>query len=94
MNTSKRAPVPKKYPNEPLLRAKEKSHGDYALNAGVAQRLKAVIREVNSSLGNTQKESLDLICTKIGRICAGDPNVKDHWDDIAGYARLIASRLP
>ena len=29
-----------------------------------------------------------MILHKIGRILAGDPNHKDHWVDIAGYANL------
>ena len=38
------------------------------------------------------KEALDMIAHKIGRICAGNPNFKDHWADIAGYAQLVADR--
>ena len=30
---------------------------------------------------------------KIGRILVGDPNHRDHWDDISGYAVLVADRL-
>ena len=29
---------------------------------------------------------------EIARILEGDPSHKDHWDDIAGYAKLIAER--
>jgi hypothetical protein len=34
-----------------------------------------------------------MIVHKIGRIVNGDPDVTDHWVDIAGYATLIADRL-
>lgn len=44
-------------------------------------------------LNPMQSESLDMIAHKIGRIIAGDPNVEDHWRDIAGYATLVADRL-
>lgn len=36
----------------------------------------------------TQMEALDLMATKQSRIVSGDPTFADHWDDIAGYARL------
>jgi hypothetical protein len=80
--------------NEPLLNEREKTHGDYVANATLSQRLKATIRNsVLVDLSKDQRESLDLICTKIGRICTGNPNEADHWKDIAGYAELICSRL-
>lgn len=43
-------------------------------------------------LDDVQRESLSMIFHKIGRILAGDPNFRDHWDDIAGYAKLAADR--
>jgi hypothetical protein len=80
--------------NEPVLNEREKTHGDYVANATLSQRLKATIRNsVLVDLSKDQRESLDLICTKIGRICTGNPNEADHWKDIAGYAELICSRL-
>jgi hypothetical protein len=36
------------------------------------------------------REALDMIAHKIGRILAGNPMYKDHWDDIAGYATLVS----
>jgi len=40
------------------------------------------------ALTNQQKESLEMILLKCGRILSGDPSFADHWDDIAGYAKL------
>ncbi|WP_257617167.1 hypothetical protein [Campylobacter pinnipediorum] len=34
-----------------------------------------------------------MIAHKIARILAGNPNYKDHWDDIAGYATLVSKEL-
>ena len=45
------------------------------------------------SLSEVQKEALEMIQHKIGRILAGNPDHKDHWDDIAGYAKLVSDRL-
>jgi len=40
-----------------------------------------------------QKEALEMVAHKIGRILNGDPNYGDSWDDIAGYAKLVGDRL-
>lgn len=39
------------------------------------------------------KEALDMIAHKIGRILNGDPNYRDSWIDMVGYAKLISDRL-
>lgn len=61
----------------------------------VAQRIKEAIRcaPKYSLLSSAQRESLDLIATKISRITSGNPNELDHWDDISGYAELISRQL-
>jgi hypothetical protein len=40
-----------------------------------------------------QKESLEMIASKIARIVCGDSNHHDSWHDIGGYAKLVADRL-
>ncbi len=63
--------------------------------AQVAQLLKTMAR--NSPNYNRmrvdQRESTDMILTKLSRILNGDPNDVDSWRDIAGYARLIMVEL-
>jgi len=78
-----------------LLEDRGRTHGDYQQTAYVSQQLKGLIRSVGSvePLTPDMAESLDLICSKIARILSGNPNNRDHWDDIAGYAQLIARRL-
>jgi hypothetical protein len=44
-------------------------------------------------LSASQKEALEMIAHKIGRILNGDPNYDDSWRDIAGYAELIVKQL-
>lgn len=75
---------------EELLTERGKTHGPFADNARVMQGLKAQMeKETNwSKLSDQHKESLHMIVHKIGRIISGDPNFHDHWDDIAGYAKL------
>ena len=46
-----------------------------------------------SDLADDQRETLEMVAHKIGRILNGDPDYDDSWVDIAGYAKLIADRL-
>lgn len=78
-----------------LLDARGRTHGDYTHHAAVTQNLKGIMRahEGWSALSQDQRETLEMIQHKVGRILAGDPNYADHWDDIAGYARLSSQRV-
>lgn len=74
-----------------LLNEREKTHGDYADVARVAQRIKDEIW--SSSIPNIHQESLDMIATKMARIVNGDHNEPDHWLDIIGYAQLVLNHI-
>ncbi len=78
-----------------IIRDRGKRYGDFSDNASVAQELKFVTH--NSSnwdlLSDVQKEALDMIAAKISRILNGDPNYKDSWQDISGYASLVVKDL-
>lgn len=79
-----------------LLAARAMTHGRSDIHAHFSQLLKDIMRSENGnwdSLVMRQKESLEMIAHKIARILAGDSNHKDHWDDIAGYARLVADSI-
>ena len=41
-----------------------------------------------AKLSDDKKEALEMIMHKISRILNGDPEYKDNWHDIAGYAKL------
>jgi hypothetical protein len=73
---------------------RKKTHGDFSVHARITQGLKDVLRDDRNKLLPIHKEAIDMILHKIGRICAGDPNIHDHWDDIAGYARITSERIP
>lgn len=79
-----------------LLNERQKTHGEYADHAYATQQT----LRLWSSFGNwnilsdCQKETLHMIAHKVGRILTGNPDINDHWDDIAGYSRLISQRLP
>lgn len=44
-------------------------------------------------MADDQREALEMVAHKIGRILNGDPNYPDSWHDIAGYAQLVDARL-
>lgn len=70
-------------------------YGAFTGHAKITQKLKDVMRDTDNwtKLTNDQKESLEMIVHKIGRILNGDPNYDDSWIDIAGYAKLVGDRL-
>ena len=90
------APTPNHpgYKNE-LLNERNTTHGDFQGNAAISQFTKMHWHDTAGwlRLEVDQREALDMIALKVSRILSGDPNVKDHWDDIAGYANLISERL-
>lgn len=79
-------------PRDPLLVEREKTHGSYLEHATMTQDLKKTMKEGKNwkNLSSRHKESLEMIQHKIGRILGGNPEFKDHWDDIAGYAKLAS----
>lgn len=77
-----------------ILNAREVTHGDWNTTASVSQLIKDAIASAGSErLSPQQAEALDLIATKIARIVSGNPDAAEHWDDIAGYAKLVSSHL-
>ena len=78
-----------------VLKERQKTHGDYANLAFVAQSLKNVLHDAPNynALSPIQRESVDLICTKLARIVCGNPNEPDHYIDISGYADLVVFNL-
>lgn len=75
-----------------ILKERASTHGSYVSQAQLTQALKDVLKKGKKwgGLASTKKEALEMICHKIGRILAGDATYRDHWDDIAGYATLVA----
>lgn len=74
-----------------LLSEREKTHGQFIEVSQIAQNLKSIIRWGRNwnDLTSTQKEALDMICNKMGRLLSGNPRFEDHSDDIVGYAVLL-----
>ena len=79
------------------LNARAEMYGKFKDGAALMQAIKRVLADHaarhNKTFADDQWEALEMIVHKMGRIVNGDPDVTDHWVDIAGYATLIADRL-
>lgn len=81
-----------------LLNARGEQHdryGDFAKKADLIQAIKDLVRQFDgwNAMAADQQEALDMIIHKMGRLVAGNPDNIDSWQDIAGYAMLVANRL-
>lgn len=82
-------------PLSALLADRAATHGDFHNSSRTMQKFKRAARRSPNweRMDVSQREALDMILHKIGRVLHGDPRHKDHWDDIAGYATLVAQEL-
>lgn len=78
-----------------ILASRGADYGDFTYHANITQHLKDILRNIEgwNRLSANQKEALDMIMHKVGRILNGNPDLEDSWADIAGYARLAADRV-
>lgn len=77
------------------LKERGDRYGEFITQATISQGLKQAMWIAGNwaDLQYDQRESLEMIANKIGRILNGDPNYHDNWHDIVGYAKLVADRL-
>lgn len=80
---------------EALITERGSRYGKFKDGAEIMRSLKRVMHDTEgwNNLTASQKEALDMIQHKIGRILNGDPTYDDSWKDIAGYATLIVNEL-
>lgn len=80
---------------ENTLAERGNRYGTLLENGQVAQSIKQTMRVTPnwSLLSNDKKEALDQIASKISRILVGDPEYKDNWHDIIGYATCVEKTL-
>ena len=78
-----------------VLKARGSIYGDFSDNARVVQGLMIVAASGIewAHLNDVHREAIHMIFHKIGRIVNGEPNHRDSWIDIAGYAQLVADRI-
>lgn len=80
------------------LAARGMRYGAFDGHAKLTQTLKACVIAHDGGVGwgrmsAAQKEAMDMILHKIGRIVNGDPDYDDSWIDIAGYAHLVVDSI-
>lgn len=76
---------------ENVLQERKKTHGSFAMNASISQGLKGIFQYGSPPTKVVHREALDMIALKLSRILSGQADFKDHWDDIAGYAKLASN---
>lgn len=80
-----------------VLDSRAQDYGKFIEGAEIMQMVKRMvhgyIEQRGTQLAFDQREALDMIVHKMGRIINGNPDKADSWRDIAGYATLVADRL-
>ncbi|RPH72703.1 MAG: hypothetical protein EHM78_02030 [Myxococcaceae bacterium] len=73
------------------LREERKStHGNWDDGAEISEATIEIWEKAKNwqAMSRGQRASLRMIAHKVHRLLTGDPDLKDTWDDIAGYAHL------
>ena len=80
---------------ENTLTERESRYGAFLSHARITQQIKVAMQDSRNwgKLADDQKEALEMVAHKIGRILNGDPDYHDSWFDIIGYTKLVADRL-
>lgn len=80
---------------ETTLKERGDRYGKFSTHAEITQEIKRAMNESRRwhEMTASQKEALEMIAHKIGRIVNGDSNYADSWVDIAGYAQLVVEEL-
>ena len=80
-----------------VLDSRAQDYGKFIDGAEIMQMLKRLVHNYiairSTPLAFDQREAIDMIIHKLGRIINGNADKVDSWVDIAGYARLVADRL-
>lgn len=75
------------------LNERQAVYGPFECQAEIEQELRAVVSNHSGRLYAHHSVALGMICHKIARILNGDPNHRDSWHDIAGYAQCVVNIL-
>lgn len=71
---------------------------DRGTEYGSFSEIACIVQELTGQLDSIRcdavhREAIHMICHKLARIAAGNPNNRDSWLDIAGYAQLVVTHL-
>lgn len=78
-----------------IITERGSNYGRFEDGAEIMQQLKRIAHTSQGwkRMGSNQREAMDMILHKIGRILNGNPNYADSWIDIEGYSKLISDWL-
>lgn len=70
-------------------------YGDFSEHARVTQNIKRAMADSLNwhRLADDQREALEMLAHKVGRVLNGDPDYHDSWHDMIGYLKLVTDRL-
>lgn len=76
------------------LAERDARYGDFTDQADLAQKLQDVMRAASGweRCSSDKRQALTVIADKIARILSGDPEYRDNWHDLQGYAKLAEDR--
>lgn len=85
--------MPRSKVGKALTKVRGPVHGNFAEGATITQGVLALFQGGSSwpKMSAAKKETVHMIVHKLHRIVTGNPEHKDHWDDIGGYAQLGAN---
>ena len=78
-----------------LIKERTGQHGSYSSNAKVTLGIIEALQrgEGYYKLSPEQEYGLMMIANKMCRIVSGNPDFKDHYEDIIGYAKLAGGLI-
>jgi len=78
-----------------ILDERGNRYGEFAEHARITQEIKDTLVSGCSweKCSDSQREALEMIAHKLGRIVNGDPDYDDSWIDIIGYTQLVLDEL-
>lgn len=79
---------------EATLKERGDRYGDFTEHAAIAQDILDVYMSTCGwdNLSPDKRQAFRMFADKAARILNGDPEYKDNWHDIAGYAKLAEDR--
>jgi len=80
---------------EAMLVERGAKYGDYVEGTQIAIRLFAAATDAPGfkRMDPGQQYAMFMFCAKMARLLNGDPNHRDSWEDIAGYATCVLNTL-
>lgn len=78
-----------------VLAERGSRYGAFSGHAQITQGIKKIMHLSPNwdRLTDSQREALEMVAHKIGRVLNGDPAYLDSWVDVIGYTQLVVDQL-